>query len=76
MPGCTIEITGFTFIWRCFCRMALSLKIYSTIYRQKLCQWLVWMEASSIGKAKGPLLHKVLSSSLDLKKSWFALNSL
>ena len=75
MRSCTMEIIGFTFIWQCFCTMALTLKICSAIYRQRLCHWLVGMETSNIGKAKCPLLQKVLSPSLDPKKSWFALNS-
>lgn len=71
-----MEIIGFTSIWQCFCTMALSLKIYSGIYRQKLRQRLVGMEKSSISKEKYYLLHKVLSPSLDPTKSWFALNSI
>ena len=70
-----MEIIRFTIIWQCVCTMALSLKIYSAIHYPELFQWFVGMETKNIGKAKGPLLHKVSSPSLNPKKSWLALNS-
>lgn len=72
----TMEITGFNFIWYCYRKMAPRLNIYSGIYRQRHRQWLLEsMECSSGGETNGRLLKRVLSVSLDPKKSWFALNS-
>ena len=71
-----MEITGFNFIWYCYRKMAPRLNIYSGIYRQRHRQWLLEsMECSSGGETNGRLLKRVLSVSLDPKKSWFALNS-
>ena len=50
--------------------MALTLKIYNAISRQKLCQWLVGMETSSIGKAEGPLLHVYIIDQARGQDSW------
>ena len=72
----TMDVTGFNFIWYCYRKLAPSLNIYSGIYRQKHCQWLLEsMECRSGGEAHGLGLQRVLSASLDPKKSWFALNS-
>ena len=72
----TMEIIGFTFIWYCSRKVAPRLKIYSRIYHRKHCQWVLErMEDSSGGEANGRLLQRVLSASLDPKKSWFALNA-
>ena len=56
--------------------MAPHSKIYIAIYRRQHRQWILErMEDSSGSETNDPLLHRVLSASVDAEKSWFALHS-
>ena len=71
-----MEIIGFIFIWYWICKVAPHSKICMAIYRRQHRQWILErMEDSSGSEMSSPLLHRVLSASLDAEKSWFALNS-
>ena len=72
----TMEVIAFIFIWYWFRKVAPHSKIYIAIYRRQHRQWILErMEDSSGSETSDPLLHRVLSASLDAEKSWFALNS-
>ena len=71
-----MEIIGLIFIWYCFRKVAPHSKIYIAIYCRQHRQWILErMEDSSGSETSNPLLHRVLSASLEAEKSWFALNS-
>lgn len=77
-----MEIIGFSSILQCLWHLAPRLKkyqVHSRTYVREFSQSLTMrMESGSLGDVAEandlPKLHRVYSPSLDLKKSWYALN--
>jgi len=75
-----METVGYTSVWQCF-PMAPRLKIFNVYsWNYVLSSWILGRMGNGkdgeVAEAKDPpRLHRVFSSFLDPKKSWFALNS-